>query len=327
MIAALALCVLLAAAPFTASGYPQQPQNPVIGIITTPLSDIGPPPPGVKANAGVEAYYVNWLQSYGIRVIPFPWNASIARQRYLAKRVNGVLYPGGGLGGSALREYVSRVESILNMTVEWNRNGDPFFIWGTCQGFQVLCAAAARNVSVIQGVYHGMYPRMMSLNFTQYQPRSKLFGLHTTPGRVLKALQDHNTTMNWHHECVTPQGFEENPPLRRFFQPLSTNVDPDGGAEFISSMESPSANVFATQFHPERPPFEFSNDLISHTPETLSVSHYLAKFVSERLKLNNHTFDTPQQAETMNVEQFPIQNSGWGSMTYWVMDNNDSPSE
>lgn len=321
----IAALVLLCVASVVA--YPQQPANPVIGFFTDPLSEIGPVPAGITANAAVEAYYVNWLLAQGIRVVPFPWNATVPRQKWLMKRLNGIIFPGGGVSGTVGDEYFANVQSIFDMAVEMNKNGDPFFVWGTCQGFQMLAAAAARNISVIQGTYPGMYPLMMSLNFTSHQPRSKLFGTMTTPPAVLKALTTQPTTLNWHHDCVTPQGFADNAGLRKFFHPLSTNVDPVDGKEFISSMESPFANIFATQFHPERPPYEFSNDKISHTDATLSVSHFLSQFIRSHLRMNNHTFDTPEQAESMNVQQYPITNFGWGSEMYWVMDNNVSPSE
>ena len=301
---------------------PQQPANPIIGIYTDPLADgCGSPPPGVEATACVESFYVRWLQASGIRVVPFPWNATEPEMLWLAKRVNGVLFPGGGIGGELMTEYFAGVQRLFNRAVEWNRNGDPFFLWGTCMGFQVLCAAAAGgDLGVIEGGYPGMEPLMMPLDFTAEAPNSRMFGDATCPSEIRKILKGSNSTLNWHQAIVKPSMFTSHPKLGEHFEPLSTNVPPfNTSTTFVSAVEGKNGlNVFAAQFHAERPPYEFSNGGIGHTWEDIAVSQYLANFIASRLKLNNHSFASAAEAEAYRIDQYPLQDQGWGHRTYWV---------
>jgi len=297
--------------------YPQQPADPVIGIVTHPLWECTPPPPGVQANSCLESFYVDWLEAAGIRVIAIPYNSSLARHMYLAERLNGIQFPGGA---SMPGDYWPTAVALFNKTVEWNQAGDPFFLWGTCMGFQVICSAAANDRSVITGPYGGMEPLMMALNFTSAQPSSRLFGNATCPASLLHTLATKNSTLNWHQDVVRPEQWETHPWMKELLTPLSTNTVPSGEAVFVSSVESPIANIFATQFHPERPPYEFSNDLIGHTAGDIAVSQYLANFIAAKMRLNNHSFENATDVEALRIARFPRVDHGWGHKTYYVYD-------
>lgn len=300
--------------------YPQQPENPIIGLFTDPLDECPPKPAHINATSCMESYFVRWLESAGIRVVPFPWNASEATQLHLAKRINGIIFPGGGMGNPVFTEYFNNVHRIFKWAMKWNEEGDRFFLWGTCFGFQMLASSAAGTPNVLEGGFTDMYPRMMALNFTHAQRNSTMFGNATTPKEILNILQYRNSTLNWHHAGITPDVWAANANINRYLRALSTNTEPSGKKSFISSFEGISANIFATQFHPERPQFEFRNDAIGHTPQDISVSQYLANFVASRLKLNNHSFESPLDAEALMVERWPTVDYGWGMVDYWVID-------
>jgi gamma-glutamyl hydrolase len=232
--------------------------------------------------------------------------------------VNGILFPGGGLGGQQLEEYFAVVQEIVDQAVEWNRAGDPFVVWGTCMGFQVVCAAVARNLSVIQGGYHGLYPAMLPITFSAAQPSSRMFGTLTTPAHILSVLSSQNSTLNWHHAGVSPNAFVAVQSLGAGLKILSTNVDVNGKS-FVSSVEGTDGTaIFATQFHPERIQFEYTNDLIGHKKGDIEVSEYLALFIAEQLKKNNHTFSSPSDAEAHSIHNYPIVNYGLGYELYWL---------
>lgn len=310
---------LVAFAAVAVAGFPQQPAQPVIGIITHPVDQCGPPPPGPTTyDQCVESFYARWLEAAGVRVVAIPYNATADTQKWFLDRVNGVLFQGGGLGGQRLADYVVMVERVLNYALDRNGQGDHFVVWGTCQGFQVLAAAAARNVSVIQGPYAGMYPLMMPVNFTLAQPSSRMLGDAACPSNVREAMLTKNSTLNWHHSIIEPASFTKYPSLGSTFTPLTSNIVAEGTQEFISAYEAPAAEVYAVQFHPERPPYEFSNDGIGHTADDIAISEYLARFIASRLKLNNHSFDSPAQAEANRLARWPLVDRGWGVRSYYV---------
>ena len=98
------------------SAYPTQPANPIIAIVTTPLVDClgwATPPPNLNYSGGcLESYYVRWLEAAGIRAVPLIWNATWETKLPLLQSVNGVLFPGGSLGGEAFTEYVNNATEI-----------------------------------------------------------------------------------------------------------------------------------------------------------------------------------------------------------------------
>jgi gamma-glutamyl hydrolase len=310
--------LLFASVVAVVSALPTQPADPVIGIITHPIDQCDPGP-NATYDQCIESYYVRWLEASGVRVVAIPFNATQEVQEWFLNRVNGVLFQGGGLSGERIVKYIVMVTRILRYALERNANGDPFVVWGTCQGFQVLSAAAAGTADVIQGPYHGMYPRMMNINFTLAQPSSRLLGDANVPHDVRETLLTRNSTLNWHHEIITPQSFAQYPNLSTIFTPLSTDIVPGTNQEFISAFESPHAEVYAVQFHPERPPYEFSQDIITHELTTIAVSQYLADFIASRLRLNNHTFDSADQFERNRLGKWPLLDEGWGTRTYYIM--------
>lgn len=73
---------------------------------------------------------------------------------------------------------------------------------------------------------------------------------------------------------MTPAAFAGNPLLSMNYRILSTNLDRQG-VQFISSMEHQRVPIYAVQFHPERPAFEWND--YEHTPHSLqAVLRYAA---------------------------------------------------
>jgi gamma-glutamyl hydrolase len=253
--------------------------------------------------------------------------------------VNGVLLPGGILEAeqAVYERYFATVQYIFDWTVERNRLGDPFVLWGTCQGFELINAAAARSLSVVLPGFSGMDPLMMRVNLTQFANASRLWG--SAPPNIIDAITRHNTTLNWHSKGITPAEYAANignlssllrplssllrplssllRPLSSLLRPLSTTNDVSGRT-FVSSLEGISSEIYATQFHPERPPYEFDNDFIGHEPMAIQVSNFLSLFLRQRLMRNNHTFESPDAAERLLIENYPVSNEGWGVQVYYV---------
>lgn len=316
--AAVGVVAVAVSLVLSATAFPQQPDHPVIGMFTEPLTDCPTVPKGVNASYCVGSVYAEWMQSAGIRVVPFPYDIQGQARMDLIQSVNGIFFQGGMLSGQDRVKFFQYVQEVFDIAVNLNANGDPFVLWGTCQGFQLLNAAAARNISVIERGFTGLFPRMLSINFTAQQPTSRIFGNSTTPSQILTILATENSTVNWHHDGVTPNGYKYNRLMRKFFKIVSTNIDPYDGRPFISTVEAYNAAIYATQYHPERPPYDFSNDLLGHSDDDIAVSNYLAKFLRDQLRKNNHSFPTPQDAENINVLNYPSSYEGWGPSVYWI---------
>jgi gamma-glutamyl hydrolase len=330
----IVVAALLSQVAFGGNSY--QPQSPVIGILSAPLEECPPVPSDfndrktVKAtnatiNACVFSYAVRLLESFGARAVVFPWNLTEDGQRKLISSVNGIWIPGGGLWGRIHAEYKSAVARLYRLAKQANANGDPFVLWGTCYGFELLMDIAA-DAEVVKGNYTGMdpIPVMLPLEFTDFQPTSRLFGIHTCPDHVRTVLSSQNSTLNWHSRALPDDAFASNAALRQEFVPLSLSTEPSGQRRFVSAVEATEgAEIYGVQFHPERPPFEFTFDTIGHSPADIAVSRYIGGFIVDRCRRNNHTFASIDDLERHRVAQWPLLDLGRGVQTYFTVD----PSE
>jgi len=98
----------------------------------------------------------------------------------------------------------------------------------------------------------------------------------------------------------------------------ATNCEPSG-TEFVSAIEHSTAPIFATQFHPERPPYEFKNPLIGHSADVMVVSQYLANFVASQARMSDNFFDGGEaEIEAHSVHNYALANNGYGDELYWL---------
>ena len=334
--------------PTASRAFPTQQQAPIVGIVVEPPLSTGEcttifksdmprkEAPNIDDNkfanntkGCVWSIYVTWLHSAGIRVVPIPWQIDTPAQRanmdWLLARVNGVLFTGGVLDAEPpiIEHYFATVQYVYAYTQQRNLQGDPFVLWGTCQGFQLINAAAAGTMSVIQNGFVGMDPLMMSVDFTSNAATSKMFGTapdsdeFKCPSEVIDYASKYPTTLNWHHEGISPNAGTQYPLLGAALHNLALSVD-TAGRQFVAAVEGINATIFAVQFHPERVTSDFSNDAIGHDHRSQAVSQYLSLFLRDQLTKNGHSFDTPEQANSMTIENYPVSNQGWGNEIYYI---------
>jgi gamma-glutamyl hydrolase len=74
----------------------------------------------------------------GAQVVPiFAYNDTAYLDDILSK-VNGVLFTGGGIEFDIKHRWTANADHILKYAIESNKRGNPFPIWGTCLGFELL---------------------------------------------------------------------------------------------------------------------------------------------------------------------------------------------
>jgi len=243
--------------------------------------------------------YVKWLEAAGARVVPIRYDLSTEELVALAKSVNGVLFTGGGpslLPGSA---YLAAAKTLFDTVVAQNKAGIHIPLWGTCAGFQTTSVIVAGTDSVlVPGFDSEDYS--IPLDFTPAAPNSVLFGpAHDSPALgVYATLATKNVTANLHHSGIAPESFASNPNLASFFNVLSTNQGRQGKT-FVSTAEGKDHPVFITQWHPERPQFEFNHgsvDLgLDHSPAGLFAMQYMANAFVLETRMNNNSFPTVEE--------------------------------
>lgn len=283
-------------------------------------------PNGTTSSGCVWSIYVDWLEASGIRVIPLHWDAPKARMDYILDRVNGVLFPGGIIQGDApvTNAYFATVQYIFNRAVEqyYAQDHDGFVVWGTCQGFEMINAAAAGTLNVVESGFVGTDPSMLPVTFLPIPEGStdRLYRGLVAPLR--EAIATKNVTLNWHSKGVSPSSYNSTTyrnTLGKLLQPLTVSYDTTGRS-FVSSLQgiNDTIHVYATQFHPERPPYEFDNDVIAHDSTTIGISQFLSLQLRGWLASSNHSFENATEANELMIENYHRVNQGWGVQVYFV---------
>eukprot|EP01121_Diplochlamys_sp_Union-15-3_P000097 TRINITY_DN10084_c0_g1_i1.p1 TRINITY_DN10084_c0_g1~~TRINITY_DN10084_c0_g1_i1.p1 ORF type:complete len:316 (-),score=40.60 TRINITY_DN10084_c0_g1_i1:45-992(-) len=268
----------------------------------------------VKENGAVscfDAVYVKWIESGGGRVVPLRHNTSKEDLRDLMGQLNGILLTGGELNLSFAEAYVQTAKEILSLATSNHKNYFP--LWGTCQGFQLLNILIANNLSVLSSGFDSE-DLSLSLNYTSSAINSRLFG--SLPTQIREVLGSQAVTYNYHRDGISEVTFYSTPAIYEFFTSLSTNVDRKG-KEFISTVEAKEWPIWATQWHPERPQFEFENKGgPAHTYEAIMANQYISAFFINEARKNNNQFKSYSDLESKLIYNYSPLYSGGSEQVY-----------
>jgi len=259
----------------------------------------------------IAASYVKSFQSAGAQVVPIMINKEPEYYQMMARSLNGIVFPGGGAAITKRSGYGRAGAQLYELVMAANRGGNHLPLWTTCLGFEMLMHLAS-------GVQSNRTGHVLSrcsasnvkdpLTFRPEAKDSQMFG--KMPLRLLAALETQNVTSNFHKFCVFEETFERLG-LNNEYLLLSTTPDIHG-VEYISTVEHKHFPIFGTQWHPEKPAYEWRDGLpgIPKTPEALQVNARLMDMYMDRVRRNNNTF-IPTGAESpfliSNYATFPVQ--------------------
>jgi gamma-glutamyl hydrolase len=235
----------------------------------------------------VVASYVKWIESAGARVVFVYYDAPQADlKQLLTTQLNGLVWTGGA-SEIATGPYAATSQYLLSLILDMNKKADYFPLWATCQGFQQVSIYFAGDSSVL--VERPLTNTVVPLNFTENFSRI----LNQAPDQILSGFTYENITVNNHHYGVDPKSFVDNSYLANNFTVVATNMDTNGN-EFVSWIEGFGFPVYATQFHPEKNSFEWSqawaSDPNSHIPDATAAMQWLADWVVKEARKSQHVY-------------------------------------
>jgi len=277
--------------------------NPVIGILTQPITD------GSKQHY-LAASYVKYIESAGARVVPIFFDATTAELDILFAGMNGMVYTGGGSSFQPGTQYYKTGHYLYQKAIAAQKAGDYFPLWGTCLGFEFLSCLTAEDFSILHSGFDS-HNLPIPLNMTSLAQSSRMLG--GFPSNIFNALATQPITMNNHQAGVFPSVFRSNSKLSAFYNVLSTNRDRKG-IEFVSTIEAKSAPVYATQWHPEKNAFEWTpNENLPHTASAVRAAQYVANFFVDEARKNNHTFSSSVLTPRLIYNWSPVFTGAKGS--------------
>lgn len=287
---------------------PYKNDKPLIGILAQACHYC----PG---RSYVAAGFVKWIEAAGARAVPIRYYSSEAELHRLFKSVNGLIFPGGLTDLWMDSPYVVAARKLWNWAKEANDQGDVFPIHGTCLGFQLLHILEA-NVSFTELLVDtDSVAHASTLQFTDAAKSSAMFG--TMDDDLFGKLEDpkYNISMENHMFGLPPAYYKKYPELQENFNLLTTAQDRNG-VEYVSTAEHKTYPFYATQWHPEKPPFEFGMKEIPHGLDAVRVAQHLANVFVDTARRSSHAPESPEQELDMMIYNW----KPWFTLKDSVMD-------
>ncbi|KNC83421.1 hypothetical protein SARC_04337 [Sphaeroforma arctica JP610] len=269
--------------------------------------------------SGFYDYYARWLEQSGARIVPIRYNAPREELDELFSSINGLLYTGGDLSLKFDTPYYKTAHYLYNKAIAANDEGDFFPIWGTCMGFQLISIMAAVDYSVLD---HGVYDSdgiMLPLVPTEYASSSRM--LARASKELLHDIFEKPTTVNLHHDGITPETWASNEKLSSFFDVISTNED-SKNRPFISTFEAKDYPIYGAQWHGEKVAFDFmdktesNGTFINHSYEAVAVSQYFSNFFVSECRKSQHRFQSATEESNHLLYHFTPRIEGNSAVLY-----------
>ena len=247
----------------------------------------------------------------------------------------------------------------LNDQVD-RRNSNDFPIWGTCLGMEMLAYLAANFTSLTfrcrnqdaqtslnftmtddqlrsqTSLFHGITDDQLKVNFTKKNDIASTTAIwfsthwliwflvspfHTTPTirSILKPFHKSNNTISYQSQCLAPELFEDPSPISDLFHALATGRD-SLNQTFVSIFEGRTMPIYGTQFHPEKPLFEFvwrsEQRNIPHTQRAIQVGQHLANEFVHKTRQNRHCFNSRDDLQQLLIYNYNAEFVGSDTSRY-----------
>lgn len=216
------------------------------------------------------------------------------------KSINGLVFPGGLTNLWLDDPYVVAARKLWTWAKQRNDEGDVFPIHGTCLGFQLLHILEAEVDFTQLLVRTDSVSMAAPMEFTKAAKKSTMFS--RMDGDLFGKLEDpaYNISMENHLFGLPPDHYDKFPVLEEKFTVLSTALD-RAGVEYVTTSEHKEYPFFATQWHPEKPPFEFGNEDIPHSLDAVRVSQHLANSYVDIARRSGHKPESREEELAMVI--------------------------
>lgn len=264
---------------------------PLIAVLTNPCEHKHCP-----SRAIVSGPVVDWLASAGARVVPLRYYDSREDKENLLRSVNGLLFPGGAADLHVHSQYTQGAREALDIVREINDQGNLFPVQAICLGFELMHVLLANVSSDKLLVATDAESQVDGLYLTEAARDSVYF--RDLQENLLEKLPNRSTplTFNAHMWGIPPSMYNEHPALADNLHVLSTTKDRQG-VEYISTVEGVQYPLLATQWHPEKPPYEFVDNQMPHSRDVMDLTYHTAQAFVDLARLNKHRVSYEEQVK------------------------------
>mmetsp|Transcript_1047 Transcript_1047/g.1398 ORF Transcript_1047/g.1398 Transcript_1047/m.1398 type:complete len:329 (-) Transcript_1047:24-1010(-) len=272
--------------------------EPIIGILALPCESTSTwcnTKTVSNPTSYIPSAYVKWLEGGGSRVVPILPDYTTTQLNELLMQLNGVLFTGGSASFSSGNIWWDQLNNILIQLREFNNKYNKAIpLWATCLGFQgLISATAGHNLNSD----HYCEDTALPINFINNAIQSRMFGnssMNTEYSNMIyNKLNTESLVMNFHKYGVSPTTLEGNKYANENFTILGTQNDNDNKpfVTLIESKDELGLYWYGSQFHPEKPQYEFDldngNNNIVHNLDAIISNQYFAEFFVNEARLRN----------------------------------------
>jgi gamma-glutamyl hydrolase len=274
--------------------------HPVIGVLTLPEETCLR-----YGDQVIVTSNARWLQAGGARVVPIYYDSSPEELDFVLSRVNGVFWTGGNVDFNPHTEattgsqYLRATEHMLRYVIRENIRGNYYPLWGTCLGFERLLQLIAEDdeALIVEAFDAENYP--INLGFTDPAWDSRLFRSMSDELFAEVASPRGRLAFNNHGLGIHPDSFRNNSLLSEHMNVLSVDLDRNG-KPFISTVEGKAWPFYATQWHPEKPPWEWNPTWrIERNDLAIQLSNYFGRFFVNECRYNKNRFESLEVEDSM----------------------------
>ncbi|XP_028414897.1 gamma-glutamyl hydrolase-like [Dendronephthya gigantea] len=238
----------------------------------------------------IPASYVKFLEASGARVVPIFNNLTEDETKKLFYSINGAVFPGGKVN-MLTSGYTNVSRTIFELAKATYDEGGYFPIMGMCLGHHILAMLVNGNTD--DRVPTDSQNMTAPLNLPENYRDSKLF--RDIPQERLRIFNGTLITSHFHIFSFPIKLFQESKELKDFYRVLTTNID-RRGVEFVSTMEARKYPFYSTQWHPEKPAFEWASEkAIPHFQESIELSQYFSNFFVQEARLSKNRFSSQKE--------------------------------
>lgn len=257
----------------------------IIGIMSVPLSKTIK---DTKFSSYIPNSYIKWIEMTGANVVPILYNINDTKLYDILKQINGVIFPGGSIdrvSNDNFKKYIKTYKLIFNYAKTQTKNGNYYPLWATCLGFEFMVLMDKhtneeifdyfRNNKVIQKLNATHYNVNMNVSKTM-DNLEFIFNNFFSEFNYLE-LKEYDTmkVLYMNHEYGYPLT-KEFVDFYNYFDVLLTSKDKNNEEEYVSAIKYKEYPFYGVQFHPEKPPFEWLDEYISHRFQSIHISYKLS---------------------------------------------------
>ena len=222
----------------------------------------------------------------GAQVVPiFAFNSTQYLDDILSK-VNGVLFTGGGIQFDMKNKWTQTADYILKYAIEQNKKGNPYPIWGTCLGFQLLAFLTADYDPRCLTSVRGQTAVKNTIKFTNPSY------LYDDLSDVMKYnLQNGQGILYFNHAVALRTSYFKNSNSLQSFWKMTSVSTSSYNEEFVSTIQAKDYPIYAVQPHPEKNLFEWKVNAV-RSDLGAEITQILSNKFIDIARKNKNTFSS-----------------------------------